>query len=168
MFRKPVFRLCVAVPCLLWAASAQALSCLPHDVAAIFQEAQASEDRFMAIIGELTFDETRLPKADMDSQQDTPPDTLIPARLSGRSLSRAGFTGDYSADIMLNAQCYGPWCAGAQSGMAYLAFVNLDRDVPEVTINPCGGFGFPQPTKEMEQQVVSCLQGGTCTPRLHR
>lgn len=168
MLRKPVFRLSLTLPLLLWAAGAHALSCLPHDVAAVFQEAQDSEDRFMAIIGELTFDETRLPKADMDRQQDTPPDTLIPARLSGKALSRAGFTGEYAADIILNVQCYGPWCAGAHSGMEYLAFVNLDRDMPEVTITPCGGFGFPQPTEEMKQQVVSCYDGGDCTPRLHR
>ncbi|MDO6730143.1 hypothetical protein Q4577_08940 [Marinovum sp. 2_MG-2023] len=156
------------VLCALTASGAQALSCLPHDVAAVFHQANTGEDRFVVVLGHMSFDATLLPKTDLANQLSTPPDTRIPAQIRGKALTAAGFTYDYDAAINLNAQCLGPWCAGAVSDTQYLAFVNLDRDVPEVTINPCGGFAFAEPTKAMADQVVQCLNGGTCEPRQHR
>lgn len=161
-------RFLVSLPLVLWSAAAQALSCMPHDVAAIYREAADSPDRFMIVLGEMRFDKGLLPETDLSSQTETPPDTYIPATLTGQALTRAGFTHPYSEEIVLNAQCYGPWCAGATSGTRYLAFVNLDRDTPEVTISPCGGFAFATPTPEMEKQVLQCHNGGACEPKLTR
>ncbi|WP_417524628.1 hypothetical protein [Marinovum sp.] len=161
-------RLLTSLPLLLWAAGAQALTCLPHDVAATYRDAEKSEDRYMVVLGQMSFDEGLLPKTDMANQQNNPPDTRIPARLKGEALTRAGFNHPYDEEIVLNAQCYGPWCAGAVTGNEVLAFVNLDAETPEVTINPCGGFAFGSPTPEMTEQVIACHNGGDCTPRLHR
>ncbi|MDD9741403.1 hypothetical protein PVW47_16590 [Marinovum sp. SP66] len=161
-------RLLTCLPLLVWAAGAQALTCLPHDVAAVYQDARDSEDRYMVVLGRMGFDATRLPETDMTDQANTPPDTRIPARLTGDALSRAGFIHPYDADIVLNVQCFGPWCAGAQSGDPVLAFVNLDAASPEVTITPCGGFAFARPTPEMTEQVIACHTGGDCTPRKQR
>jgi len=163
-----MFRLLVALPLILWSQGAAALSCLPHDVAATYHEAAESDDRYMIVLGEMQFDERLLPKTDLANQMDTPPDTRIPARLKGQALTRGGFLHPYDEEIVLNAQCFGPWCAGAVSGMRYLAFINLDRDTPEVTVTPCGGFAFGEPTPEMEKQVLQCRNGGTCEPKLTR
>ncbi|WP_323765922.1 hypothetical protein [Marinovum sp.] len=157
-------RMSAALPLLLWSTGAQALTCLPPDVAATYREAAESTDRYTVVVGALTFDETQLPVTDMANQQNTPPETRIAARLTGEALTRAGFTFPYDREITLNAQCFGPWCAGAVSGAEYLAFVNLDRAVPEVAITPCGGFAFGQPTEAMRQRVIACFNGGDCVP----
>ncbi|TNF22735.1 MAG: hypothetical protein EP318_03025 [Rhodobacteraceae bacterium] len=148
--------------------AAQALTCLPQDVARTYHEAAESDDRYLIVLGEVRFDAAHLPETDLTRQGDTPPDTRIPARLTGRALSRGGFLHPFDREIVLNAQCFGPWCAGAVSGARYLAFVNLDRQVPEVTVTPCGGFAFAEPTARMERQVLACLNGGVCAPKMTR
>lgn len=163
-----MIRLLACLPVVLCAQIAQALSCLPHDVAATYHEAADSDDRFMIVLGEMRFDESLLPKTDLANQNDTPPDTRVPARLKGQALTHSGFLHPYDEEIVLNAQCFGPWCAGAVSGMRYLAFVNLDRDRPEVTVTPCGGFAFGAPSADLEKQVLQCHNGGTCEPKLTR
>lgn len=153
-----------ALPLLLWSAGAQALTCLPPDVAATYGEAAESADRYTVVVGALTFDEAQLPRTDMTDQQNTPPETRLAARLTGTALTRTGFTVPWDREITLTAQCFGPWCAGAESGADYLAFVNLDRDRPEVVITPCGGFAFGTPTEKMKARVVACFRGGSCLP----
>lgn len=154
--------------CLLaWGSASAALSCLPHDVSAVYQDAADSKDRYMVVVGKMVFDERQLPTTDM-SDQNRPPDTRIPAQLKGLALSRSGFRHPYDEKITLNVQCFGPWCASAKSGSTYLAFVNLDADIPEVEVAPCGGYAFAAPTKTMKQQVIDCRNGGECVPKLHR
>ena len=162
-----MFRLCAALPFVVWSAAAQALSCLPHDVAATFNEANASENRFVVVIGQLDFAAELLPKTDLNNQQGTPEETRIPATLTGKTLARGEFSQDYGQSIVLNAQCFGPWCASAVPGQEVLAFVNIDRDPAEVTITPCGGNAFAKPTEEMRARVLACTRGD-CTPRLDR
>ena len=160
--------LLTCLPFVFCAQVAQALSCLPHDVAATYRQAAESEDRFMIVLGEMRFDEGLLPETNLANQGDAPPDTRIPARLKGQALTQRGFLHPYDAEIVLNAQCFGPWCAGPVSGMRYLAFVNLDAETPEVTVTPCGGFAFGEPTREMETQVIQCHTGQACEPKLTR
>ena len=64
-----------------------------------------------------------LPVPDMSRQHEIPPDTEIPAHLTGHALMQDGFTKPFDRPIMLNVQCFGPWCAGATSGIAYLGFL---------------------------------------------
>lgn len=141
-----------------------ALSCLPHDVARTFQQAAEAEDAYIVVHGALRFDETRLPKMDMANQQQTPPDTLIPAQITGKALSHDGFTIGFDRKITLNAQCFGPWCAGAISGMDYLAFLEKRADGYRLSITPCGGFGFGSPSKAKLDTVKACFGDGPCAP----
>ncbi len=157
-------RLTAALPLLLWSTGAAALSCLPHDVARVYQEAAASEDRYTVVLGEITFDPALLPEIVEDDPVSTPRDTRIPARITGRALSHGGFLHPHDSEIDLVLKCFGPWCARAQSGTRFLAFVNLDRQPPEVVLDPCGGTGFGRPTAAMEQQAVACFTGGDCSP----
>ena len=148
----------------LMSPAAFALSCMPHDVAQVYQEAAESETRYFVVLGELTFDKRKLPVTDWDNQADTPPDTRIPARLTGRSLEKGGFRKAFDGQITLNAQCFGPWRASAISGANYLAFVNADTH--ELVVTPCGGFGFTNPSNEVIDTVLQCHRGGACEPVL--
>lgn len=145
-------------------APAFALSCLPHDIARSFDEAARAAETYIVVHGVLNFEETALPRVDMSRQQDVPPDTLIPARLTGKALSHDGFVTDFDRAITLNAQCFGPWCAGAVPGTDYLAFLEQRADGYRLTINPCGGFGFAEPSPETLRQVRQCFDGGPCDP----
>ena len=97
---------------MLVAGPALALSCLPPDVARTYKQAAEAKETYIVVLGRLSFDASKLPKADMERQQETPPQTLIPARIEGTSLSQAGFETPFTANITLNARCFGPWCAG--------------------------------------------------------
>ena len=141
-----------------------ALSCLPHDVARTFQQAAEAENAYIVVHGALQFDDTRLPKVDMATQPQTPPETLIPAQITGKALSHDGFTIGFDRKITLNVQCFGPWCAGATSGTYYLAFLEKRADGYRLSLTPCGGFGFGKPSKAMLDTVKACFRGGPCAP----
>lgn len=157
------FLLCAGVLAML-ATQGWALSCVPHDVAFVYQEADRSEDRYVVVLGRLEFDSAALPRRDLSGQEDTPPDTLIPARVDGRAMGRAGFTVPFEAEITLNAQCFGPWCAGAMSGVAYLSFLQTTPDGYLLRLDPCGGMGFAEPTPDAVAQVLACFRGEACIP----
>ncbi len=161
-------RIFLTIALFFWSGSAFALSCIPPDVASTYREAADSPDRYMIVVGTLKFDDRKLPKTDHSAGAETRPDNPVPARLKGLALTRSGFTHPYDAQITLNAQCIASWCAGAASGIEYLAFVNLDKPKPKVAINPCGGHAFPQPTADMKKQVIQCRNGGFCEPELGR
>lgn len=118
--------------------------------------------------GTLTFDETRLPKTDWQNQPKTPPNTLIPARIDGKALTRQGFNAQFNRPITFNVQCLGPWCANAKSGTRYLAFLR-QTDGPsgagetgrsasdssyQLDINACGGMGFAAPSAQALETIV--------------
>jgi len=141
-----------------------ALSCMRPDVARTYQEAADAEEAYIVVHGRLDFDESRLPKTDMANQQATPPDTLIPARIDGKAMSFDGFTIPFTREITLNAQCFGPWCTGAASGTDYLAFLKKGADGYLLSLTPCGGFGFANPSDAALEKVHSCFRGDDCTP----
>ena len=152
----------------LGAVPALALTCLPPDVVRAYRHAAEAEEAYVVVYGRLAFDEKRLPQVDWNKQHKTPPDTLIPARISGHALSLEGFKTRFSRRVTLNAQCFGPWCANVKSGADYLAFLEQTRNGYVLTLDPCGGMGFPEPSREDLEQVVRCLRGGACElGRLH-
>jgi hypothetical protein len=163
-----VIRIFVTIALVFWSGAAVALSCIPSSIAGTYKAAADSPDRYMIVVGTLKFDDRKLPRADHSAGGNTKLDNPVPASLKGLSLTRSGFTQPYDAPITLNAQCFASWCASAASGVEYLAFVNLDKPKPEVTINPCGGFAFANPTPEMEKEVIRCRNGGRCVPKLRR
>ncbi|SLN39858.1 hypothetical protein ROA7450_01899 [Roseovarius albus] len=139
-----------------------ALSCLPPDVARTYNFAQESEDRFVVVYGELSFDEVKLPQTDWENQEATPPDTFIPATLKGQSLDQTGFAKPFVQEITMNARCFGPWCAGGTSDLDYLAFLKETDEGYLLELDPCGGMAFVQPSKETLNKVKACFQGKSC------
>jgi hypothetical protein len=141
-----------------------ALSCLPQDIARTYAEAAQADETYIVVRGVLIFDETALPVPDMSRQHKIPPNTEIPARLTGQALTPEGFTLPFDRAITLNVQCFGPWCAGATSGIAYLGFLEQRDEGYSLTVTPCGGFGFPNPSDRTLERVQTCIRGGPCTP----
>ncbi|SIS85453.1 hypothetical protein SAMN05421759_104324 [Roseivivax lentus] len=162
-------RAAILAACLtLTAAPALALSCLPADIARDYQRAEEDDAAWIVVTGKLTFDEARLPEVDMDRQQETPPETDIPARIAGGSLGPEGFTRTFTRDITLRVLCFGPWCGSAQSGGDVLAFLKQEGADFVAMASPCPGMLYPDPTPEMLETVTRCFNGGRCTPKIGR
>lgn len=144
--------------------TATALSCMPHSVEAAFLQAQADEARFVVVRGQLEFDANKLPKVDYNNQSATPAMTRIKARITGQSLSRAGFVTSFDKKVTLAVACFGPWCAQPNSEGGVLAFVELRNDGDVIATNPCGGYLFGAPTPAMLRSVQQCFAGRSCKP----
>ncbi len=153
-----------ALASLILTGPAAALSCLRPDLATTFERINAAPETYFAIHGTLDFDETQLPKVDIDNQQATPPETQIPARLRGEALGRIGFTRPFDGPVTLNVQCFGPWCAQPPAGDAVLAFVRQDADGFSLTLDPCGGDAFFSPAPALLDTAHRCFTDGACAP----
>lgn len=147
---------------LLGASPAIALSCLPIDLAGQYQRIAAAPDPYVVVHGRLSFDADLLPRTDWEAQQDTPPETGIPARLSGHALGRDGFKTRFDRAITLRVLCYGPWCANPPGDGMVLGFVKRVNGAYSLATDPCGGDAFFAPPPEMLKQVLSCHRGGPC------
>ncbi|MFD2738278.1 hypothetical protein ACFSUD_01715 [Sulfitobacter aestuarii] len=143
---------------------AAALTCMPHSLEATYQEAMAAEEIYHVVHGRLTFDPQRLPKVDLTRQQDIPPLTRLAARLEGMALAEQGFKLPFERDITLEAACYGPWCASAETGQDVLAFVRKTPEGHVLETNPCGGFLFSTPKPALLRKVQACFAGENCEP----
>lgn len=147
---------------LVAASPLHALSCVPYGLDNAIYEVATSEDGYVAAVGTLTFNERKLPKVDMSRQDDTPPITLIPARLKGTALNKKGFTQPFSTRLDLAIKCYGPWCSSAQSGTEALVFLQKTDTGYTLNTNPCGGHIFANPSKADLKQVEQCYLQGNC------
>lgn len=141
------------------ASPAVALSCLRPDVVRSYHQAAGAEEHYVVVHGELRFDQSRLPDAELN---DSPPSTRIAAKLSGHALSNGTFSHPFDRSIKLDVLCFGPWCGVAKSGVDYLAFLEVREGGYILKINPCGGQAFAEPTPEMLRQVEQCNAGGPC------
>ena len=146
---------------LLLPVEAAALSCLRPDVRRTFSELAARPEAYVVVTGTLAFDPARLPRTDHVTR---PPEaTRIPARLTGGSLTRDGFTRPYTADITLEVGCLAGWCGSLPADTEVLAFVEQTPEGQRLRIDACGGHAFPEPDRLMKEQVRACLSGAPCT-----
>ena len=140
---------------------AVALSCMPHGVTHAFQEAAAAEEGYVPVLGQLDFDPDYLPPADLSGQTNVPPVTLIPATFRGEALTVRGIPRPFETDVVLEVQCFGPWCPQPQPG-EMLGFLRQTSHSYVLHTNACGGFLFGQPTDAQIEQVEDCLAGRSC------
>lgn len=142
-----------------FASQAMALSCLPPDVRMAFETAQGAPERHIVATGTLYFDARKLPMAVLN---DSPPKTMISARLTGEALTATGFDLEFDRDITLEVLCFGPWCGGAGSGVSYLAFLRQDEDGHVLSADPCSSLLFHEPSRKMLDTVAQCVWNGRC------
>lgn len=150
---------------LLWALTlpfpAAALSCLPHNAISSFKHAEKSDDDYVAVLGDLSFNPEKLPKVDWNWQQDVQPDNFLTGRLIGKSLTRNGFTALFERMIDINVQCAGPWCSGLSQGR-HLVFLKRENGAYLLEASPCGGFAHADPSDDMLGKIQTCMRGGPC------
>lgn len=155
MIRVLAFLVAICAP---W--PALALSCAEPSIARGFHAASAAPQTYVVVRGQLSFDEGELPKGMTDPAP--PKQTEIPARITGKSLSMAGFIHHFDREITLEVLCFGPWCGGAVDGMDVLAFVEKADGRYTMSIDPCGGFVFPNPSPDQISAIQQCFRGESC------
>lgn len=122
---------------------------------------------YVAVSGVLTFDPSDLPKTDWDHQDQTPPLTRVSAQMKGKSLTKSGFTGAFDRRISMEVACFGPWCAGATSDKPMLAFLKQTSRGYSLSLTPCGGHAFADPSPKDLRKVHNCYLKGTCPKPAH-
>ncbi|MEL7090851.1 MAG: hypothetical protein AAFN94_03860 [Pseudomonadota bacterium] len=152
----------IAVCLAFWPQGAVALSCLPWGVPNAYLAAEKADERYVPVLGKLSFSPRDLPVVDMSRQDEAPPLTKIRARFDGHALGRAG---DWaiSAEIVLEVACFGPWCSRPKQG-EILGFLREDSGTYALATNPCGGFLFGSPDAGDVQQMRDCVAGRGCEP----
>ena len=143
---------------------AAALSCMPWTLDHAFQFADQSDARFIAVLGELSFDTNDLPVVDWQNQHDVPPETRFSARFDGRHLARQALSDvDIVTDVTVVLTCAGPWCGGLKPG-THLAFLERSEGALLLHVGACRSFAFGEPGDDMVQRVRQCLGGADCAP----
>ena len=149
------------------AGQANALSCKPHSVEHVYQNAAAATENYVVMYGALSFDGRLLPQTDRDPMT-RPQDALISARLVGKILSAEGFDVPAAIDLTFHVACFASWCGNGFPGAEYIAFLEQTAAGYVLKTNPCGGYAFPKPTQAMVEAVERCHTGGGCeTPKLN-
>lgn len=144
------------------AGQAQALSCMVPDTAVTYMRAAEAAEVYVVLHGTLTFDQQAMPGAIEEDGDVTIP---IPAHFSGALLGPQGFDGAHEIDLMLNVNCWSPWCGNANTGEPYIVFARQAEDGSlSVPINPCADLLFFRPTEAQISAVERCHSGGQCEP----
>ncbi len=151
----------LAICAALLPAPASALSCMAWTVESAFSEAEASEETYIVVKGDLSFDPDRLPKTNWANQAATPARTEIASDIQGLALTERGFTEPVETDLTLQIDCAGPWCPSPAPGPA-LVFLERSETGYKLVQGACGGFYFGAPTPEMLKGVHQCFTGGPC------
>lgn len=144
-----------------------ALTCLPYGVADAYLDAAEADEAYVPVLGELRFDPDLLPRVDWENQRDVPGTTLVPATFRGDALGTRGVPLPFETDVVLEVQCFGPWCPSPRPGRS-LAFLRKTSFSYVLHTNACGGFLFDQPSDEQIRQVRDCLAGRRCVPSVPR
>lgn len=138
---------------------AVALSCMAPEVGVSFEMADGSSDVFAVLHGTFQYD----PNALSDAGDLMNPVTIeMMSRFSGDILGPTGFTPTQDADIQITLSCAGPWCAQLPANadsVEMLAFVQLTETGPHLTIDPCYGWAFFDPTQNDIDTAERCMSG---------
>ena len=143
------------------AGQAQALSCLPPDIARTFDWVAAAEERYIVLNGTFSFD--ALPRT-RGGQLD-PVTVTLESVFEGNYLGVDGFIDAPRLDVSLAFVCMGPWCGSMRSGDEVLVFAQQSADGYTVEVDPCYSTVFPSDDDTLER-VEACMRGEACEETL--
>jgi hypothetical protein len=147
---------------LVAAGPASALSCLPPDAVRLYQQADASAERYFIAIGRLHADrEIRVPTPSPDAPETSEAVTRV--RMTGHVLGETGFDEPFDILVDVKVTCLSIWCGSPVTDRDILAAVRLTGDVPELEIGPCGGLTMPAENADTEA-LLTCHRLGGCSP----
>ena len=148
------------VSCIWVGTQATALSCIQPDVTNDYGRAAASEDEHIVVLGDLMFAEQHFPEPE-DINEPTQNGAEIIGWFNGHSLSPGGFDRRFERDVTLRFSCAGPWCGGTAPG-THMAFLKREGSSYIMTLGPCGGMVYRDPTEVQKSQAISCMRNKDC------
>jgi hypothetical protein len=152
----------IAVFAMLLASPALSLSCSPPNLVADYKAAAASSENWSVVVGQMTFNEGKLPNVNVSDPDRIPEKTRIRAQFVGHSLDANGFTKPYQSNVTLQVNCLLSWCGGAQSGGRYLAFLKHEGNRRIVFAEPCKANLYRNPSNKDLSRIRNCFVGGPC------
>lgn len=138
----------LATAATLDAGPALALSCLEPSVARSFEEARASAEVYVVVLGRFEF----------EAPEPGEP-ASVTATFDGRVLGRDGFVTEVRRPVTMEISCLSVWCGHIEPGVETLAFVEQEEEGLSVAITPCSGWVFVKPTPEQVLIAESCMSG---------
>ena len=143
------------------AGPALSLSCMKPDPARSYTQAAEAEEAYLVVHGKLSHNPDAVPERKSGEQP-----ISFPATLTGAFLQADGFHGAFAAPLTVTVDCAMTWCGEApESSVDVLAYLQETPTGYALTLGPCGGWMFTDPTTEDLDRVVSCHTGGDCTPQ---
>jgi hypothetical protein len=143
------------------AGQAQALSCLPPDIARMFNWAAAADERYIVLNGTFSFEALPRTRGGQLDQETVSLDSVF----EGSYLGAEGFVEAPSLDVTLMFVCLGPWCGSMRSGDETLAFAQQTADGYTVEVDPCYSTTFPSDNDTIDR-VEACMRGEACEETL--
>lgn len=151
-------RVILAALIALTAGQAQALSCLPADIARTFNWAAAADERYIVLNGAFSFE--ALPRTGGGQlDQET---VSIDAEFKGSYLGVEGFVEAPSLDVTLTFVCLGPWCGSmGNGGDDILVFAQQTTNGYVLEVDPCYSTVFASNDENIDR-VETCMRGESC------
>ena len=147
---------------LLIPAQAFALSCVRPSVELSYATATKSTETYLLGTGILTFDQNAVPRSTVGVERPAQL-TRVPASISGKAFTGAGFDQKFEANVELVVRCVQSWCPVIASDIEHLVFLKEAETGYILSMDPCGGAAFPEPTPAMLDQVLACFNDGNCS-----
>lgn len=143
---------------LMTAGPALSLSCIRPDPVRSYQQAADAEEVYLLVTGTLSHDPASVPPKPEDGQSAT-----MPATLTGAFLNADRFEGAFAAPVTVSLDCVASWCGQMPEPSAeVLAFLQETPTGYALSLGPCGGWMFVDPTEAQIERVVACHTGGDC------
>ena len=99
---------------------------------------------------------------DFDASALANSEAVVPAVLTGRALTKTGFSAPYAKQVRLEVSCAASWCGSVAPDQPYLVFVEHKSAGLSVALGPCPTVVFPNPTRAVEREITRCLASGRC------
>lgn len=146
--------------------AALALSCLKPDAAMTYLQADNSDDSYRVVLGKIELLEKPAKRSRNASGQPSPEVLFAKARLTGKQLSKKGFTSGIDEEITVQSVCFASWCGGWPEGSdPQIFFVKQTDQSLTYSSDPCGSWSLYNPSKAEVRQIVKCHQGKSCQPK---
>jgi hypothetical protein len=140
------------------ASQAQALSCMPTNLAELFNRLQASEKIYTIGVGKIRL---------------TPPvpryvygqPRTVSGEFQGRFMGRAGLGKEKVVPLTVQSLCAGEWCGGLpeEGTVEYIAFLRQSDGANILDIDPCPEGILSIPTDQSLDLLQRCMKRGKCS-----
>ncbi len=148
---------------LLMANQALALSCSPPSVEGSFIQHSKAEERFILVSGKMT-NKRNIVLGPLTEGVGARSENFT-ATFVGHQANRTGFKRPIKISVAVSAECGGPWCGSVTMQTPMMTFLEITPYGHDLTVGPCGGSVFYNPTKDQNSRALRCLRGGVCRPK---